>query len=76
MGCGGRFEQPSLQRFHLDGGAVAPGPGPGRGAYTCRRRACLERAVARRGFARALRASVTVPAGLPDLFDQPGGDRP
>ena len=28
---------------------------PGRGAYTCRRLQCFERAVARRGFARALR---------------------
>jgi predicted RNA-binding protein YlxR (DUF448 family) len=34
---------------------------PGRGAYTCRQRTCLERAVQRGGFARAFRRAVTAP---------------
>ena len=68
VGCGERLPQRLLQRFHLHDGELQAGPGPGRGAYTCRRRACLERAVARRAFGRTLRARVVVPAGLTDLF--------
>jgi predicted RNA-binding protein YlxR (DUF448 family) len=34
---------------------------PGRGAYTCRSRACLERALRRHGFERAFRRAVTAP---------------
>ena len=46
-------------------GALAPGPTePGRGAYTCRRLACFERAVARRAFARVLRRPVRVDPGF------------
>jgi len=34
---------------------------PGRGAYTCRGRACLRRAVRRGSFERAFRRAVTTP---------------
>jgi len=68
VGCGGRHPQGSLQRFHLRDGTLTPGPGDGRGSYTCRRAACLERALARRAFGRTLRAPVTVPPELADLF--------
>jgi predicted RNA-binding protein YlxR (DUF448 family) len=40
---------------------------PGRGAYTCRRAACFERAAARRAFARTLRRTITIPSGLNPL---------
>ena len=40
------------------------GQAHGRGAYTCARSACFERAVARRGFARTLRTNVRIPALL------------
>jgi predicted RNA-binding protein YlxR (DUF448 family) len=43
---------------------------PGRGAYTCRRRACFERAISRRAFARTLRRTVTVPPALNDLYER------
>jgi len=44
------------------------GHAPGRGAYTCRRVPCFERAVARRAFARTLRTAVSVPPGLQALW--------
>jgi uncharacterized protein len=34
---------------------------PGRGAYTCRTRRCIERATRRGGFNRAFRRAVTAP---------------
>jgi len=48
------------------GGTVEPDPAarlPGRGAYTCRTRACYERAARRGGFNRAFRRAVTAPPG-------------
>jgi predicted RNA-binding protein YlxR (DUF448 family) len=44
------------------------GPGPGRGAYTCQRLPCFERAVGRRAFNRILRASVRVDPALSRLY--------
>ena len=42
---------------------------PGRGAYTCVRLLCFERAVAGRGFNRVLKQSVTVdPKALGRLY--------
>ena len=69
VGCGLRRPQGDLQRFHLRDGTLEAGAGAGRGAYTCRRGACLERALARRAFGRTLRAPVAVPPGFADLFD-------
>ena len=37
---------------------------PGRGAYTCRRPSCFEKAESRRAFARTLRRTVTIPSSL------------
>jgi predicted RNA-binding protein YlxR (DUF448 family) len=47
----------------VDGKAVADPAArlPGRGAYTCRTPACLERAARRGGFDRAFRRAVTAP---------------
>ncbi len=60
-GCGRKAPQPELLRFVAQEGRLAPGRQlPGRGAYTCRRLACFERAVASRGFNRVLRQSVTI----------------
>jgi predicted RNA-binding protein YlxR (DUF448 family) len=52
----------------VEGGELAPGAGPGRGAYTCRRLLCFERASARRAFNRTLRATVRVDPNLSRLY--------
>jgi predicted RNA-binding protein YlxR (DUF448 family) len=41
---------------------------PGRGAYTCRRLACFERARARNAFNRTLRRTVRVDQDLQRLY--------
>ncbi|HEU4451274.1 MAG TPA: YlxR family protein [Gaiellaceae bacterium] len=67
VGCGRKAPQRELARFAAPEGILTPDDGrtlPGRGAYTCRRPACFERAVSRRAFARVLRRSVIVPSGL------------
>jgi len=67
-GCGRRRPQRELVRFTARAGELVAAPAgrgtAGRGAYTCRRLACFERAVAGRGFARALRTEVRVDPGL------------
>jgi len=45
----------------------------GRGAYTCRRLACFERAASRRAFARVLRRSVSVDPALAALYTEDNG---
>jgi predicted RNA-binding protein YlxR (DUF448 family) len=56
-------------RFAAPEGELATGRRlPGRGAYTCPRLVCFERAVAQRGFARVLRRSVRVDPGLARLY--------
>ncbi|MEI7759281.1 MAG: YlxR family protein [Thermoleophilia bacterium] len=65
VGCGRRAPQAELLRFGSVEGRLAPGRTlPGRGAYTCRRLVCFERAVASRGFNRVLRSTVVVESGL------------
>ena len=66
MGCGRKAPKRELVRYTAPGGVLArdPGHGPGRGAYTCPDPRCLERALARRAFARVLRAAVHVPRHL------------
>jgi uncharacterized protein len=65
VGCGRKAPQSELLRFVAKDGALAYGQKePGRGAYTCRRLACFERAVARRAFARVLRRPVRVEIGF------------
>jgi predicted RNA-binding protein YlxR (DUF448 family) len=49
--------------------ALTPGAKePGRGAYTCRRLQCFERALANRGFARTLKTPVRVDPTLARLY--------
>jgi uncharacterized protein len=55
----------TLLRWVADGGAVVVDPEarrPGRGAYTCRTRRCVEEAGRRGGFNRAFRRAMTAPA--------------
>jgi predicted RNA-binding protein YlxR (DUF448 family) len=69
VGCGRSAPQRDLLRFTaLDGELVQGSEAPGRGAYTCRRLACFERAQAQRGFARALRQGVRVDPTLSRLY--------
>ncbi|MBA3245361.1 MAG: YlxR family protein [Actinobacteria bacterium] len=69
IGCGRKAPQAELLRFTAEDGALVPGRrNPGRGAYTCRRLACFERAAARRAFARVLRRNVLVDPALARLY--------
>jgi predicted RNA-binding protein YlxR (DUF448 family) len=52
------------------GALVAGRVEPGRGAYTCRRAACFERALRQRAFARALRTNVQVDPELIRLYTE------
>jgi predicted RNA-binding protein YlxR (DUF448 family) len=56
VGCGRRAEQRALVRLAADAGRVALGRRGGRGAWLHPAAACLERALGRRAFPRALRA--------------------
>jgi predicted RNA-binding protein YlxR (DUF448 family) len=69
IGCGRKAPQSELMRFVAKDGVLVAGPGePGRGAYTCHRLACFERAVARRAFNRTLRRNVRVERELASLY--------
>jgi uncharacterized protein len=69
VGCGRKAPQSEFLRFVARGGVLTPGSGePGRGAYTCRRLSCFERALARRAFNRALRRNVRVEPELASLY--------
>jgi len=70
-GCGRKAPQQELQRFVADEGVLTPGRTlPGRGAYTCRRLACFERALERRAFSRVLKRSVKVEQALARLYTE------
>jgi uncharacterized protein len=69
IGCGRKAPQSELLRFVAKDGRLAAGARePGRGAYTCRRLSCFERAVARRAFNRTLRRNVRVEPELASLY--------
>jgi predicted RNA-binding protein YlxR (DUF448 family) len=74
-GCGRKAPKSQLRRFVARGGrlAVAGPADPGRGAYTCDRLLCFERAAARRAFARTLRRTVRVDPGLSRLYTDGDG---
>ena len=73
-GCGLKAPRSELLRFVAQDGTLTPGPSlPGRGAYTCRRLLCFERAVSRRAFNRALRRTVSVEPGLVRLYTDTDG---
>jgi len=55
-------------RFHAAAGALVPGEGAGRGAYTCPRLQCFERAASRHAFNRILRTTIRVDPGLSRLY--------
>ena len=69
VGCGRKAPQRELLRFVAEGGRLVPGRGrAGRGAYTCRRLSCFERARTRRAFSRTLRQTVEVEPRLSGLY--------
>ena len=69
VGCGRKAPQRELLRFAAPHGVLAHGSTlPGRGAYTCPRLACFERALDRRAFNRTLRRTVKVEPGLQRLY--------
>ena len=73
VGCGRKASQGELLRFVATEGTLVYDPArrkPGRGAYTCPRRGCIERAAARRAFSRTLRQTVTVPIDLYRLLEE------
>ena len=71
VGCGRKAPQDELVRFVAPDGSLQPGRHePGRGAYTCRRLACFERASARRAFNRTLRRTVAVEPALTRLYTE------
>ena len=70
-GCGRKAPQGELLRFGARDGALTPGRVPGRGAYTCPRLACFERALARRAFNRILKQNVVVDPALSRLYTHP-----
>jgi predicted RNA-binding protein YlxR (DUF448 family) len=69
IGCGRKGLQGELLRFVAKDGVLTPALHEhGRGAYTCRRLSCFERAVARRAFNRTLRRNVRVEPELTSLY--------
>jgi uncharacterized protein len=69
IGCGRKAPQRQLLRFVAKDGRLVSGTGePGRGAYTCRRLSCFERAVSRRAFNRTLRQTVQIDPELASLY--------
>jgi predicted RNA-binding protein YlxR (DUF448 family) len=67
VGCGRKAPQRELVRFVAPDGLLKRDnsrQAPGRGAYTCARPLCFERAAANRAFARSLRRTVTIPTEL------------
>ena len=73
VGCGRKAPQSELLRFVAGNGALRHDPtgqAPGRGAYTCHRRVCFERAASKRAFARTLKRTVAVPPELMGLYER------
>jgi predicted RNA-binding protein YlxR (DUF448 family) len=69
IGCGRKAPQTELLRFAAIDGQLVPGAGvPGRGAYTCPRLPCFERAVSRRAINRTLRKTVQIDQKLASLY--------
>ena len=73
-GCGRKAAQAQLVRFvGRDGTLIHAPKGLGRGAYTCRRLACFERAATRQAFSRILRQRVRVDSELRRLYTDAHG---
>jgi predicted RNA-binding protein YlxR (DUF448 family) len=60
-------------RFSAQDGILVAATTGGRGAYTCRRLACFERAASRRAFSRILKATVRVDPALARLYTDADG---
>jgi uncharacterized protein len=73
-GCGRKAPQGELVRFVAQSGALLHAPkGPGRGAYTCRRLACFERAAMGHAFNRTLRQKVRIDPELARIYTDAHG---
>jgi predicted RNA-binding protein YlxR (DUF448 family) len=74
-GCGRRAPKADLLRFVAADGILKPAAprDQGRGAYTCRRLVCFERAVTRGGFSRSLHSSVKIDPELVRLYTDANG---
>jgi predicted RNA-binding protein YlxR (DUF448 family) len=73
-GCGRKAPQAELVRFVAREGALSHAPkGPGRGAYTCLRLACFERAATNHAFNRILRQRVQVDHELERIYTDAHG---
>ena len=73
VGCGRKAPQSELLRFVAADGVLQPDPtgrAQGRGAYTCPRRVCFERAASKRAFARTLKRTVAVPPELIEIYER------
>ncbi len=79
VGCGAKHPKRSLIRFVRDREAgIVPDPAArreGRGAYLCRERRCVEKAVARGGLVRALKCPGTRTPSAEDLVSRIGLER-
>jgi uncharacterized protein len=72
IGCGRKAPKGELLRFVArDGTLVQSATESGRGAYTCPRLACFERAGTRNAFNRTLKRTVRVDHELARLYTAP-----
>ncbi len=73
-GCGAKKLQREMLRIASKGGATpvvdVQFKAAGRGAYLCRNRACMERALQRRGLERTLKLKTSVPAAMRSELEQ------
>jgi predicted RNA-binding protein YlxR (DUF448 family) len=73
-GCGRKAPRIELLRFAALAGELKAAPeSSGRGAYTCRRAGCFERALVGNSFSRALRTAVRIDPALRDLYTDADG---
>jgi predicted RNA-binding protein YlxR (DUF448 family) len=70
VGCGRKAPKDELLRFVARDSELAIGPDEGRGAYTCRRLSCFERAVSKNAFNRTLRRKIAVSPDLSQVFER------
>jgi hypothetical protein len=74
LGCGRKAPQTELVRFVAhDGVLTRSRSGEGRGAYTCRRLACFERAASKRAFNRVLRTPVRIETSPEAIYTDANG---
>lgn len=72
-GCGQKAPQSELIRFAAQEGRLVETRSGGRGAYTCPRLSCFERAASRRAFNRILKQSVRIDPALARLYTDANG---